>query len=87
MKRIWKYQKRRTRDYMRMYIQLADSIINDGTIKERINQARLEKSRKELKKTTRTLPSADFLLHAGKIYTTHRNVGEIERLFIRESSL
>ena len=83
MKRIWKYQ-RRTRDYMRMYIQLADSIIKDGAIKERINQDMLEKSRKELKKT-RTLPSADFLLHAGKIYTTHRNVGEIERLFIRES--
>ena len=69
MSRVWKYQ-RRTRDYMRMYIQLANKISVDGAVKESINQVMLEKSRKDLKKT-RTLPSAAFLRHAGRIYTTH----------------
>ena len=79
---VWRYQ-RRTRDYMRMYLQLVDKINQNECVKETINQEMLEKSRKELKKT-RTLPSADFLLHAGRTYTTHRNIGEIERIFINE---
>lgn len=82
MRRVWRYQ-RRTRDDMRMYLQLVDKINQNECVKETINQEMLEKSRKELKKT-RTLPSADFLLHAGRTYTTHRNIGEIERIFINE---
>ena len=68
---------------MRMYLQLVDKINQNECVKETINQEMLEKSRKELKKT-RTLPSADFLLHAGRTYPTHRNVGEIEHIFINE---
>ena len=67
---------------MRMYLQLVDKINQNECVKETINQEMLEKSRKELKKT-RILPSADFL-HEGRTYTTHRNIGEIERIFINE---
>jgi len=63
VQRIWKYE-RRTRDYMRLYLEINRKILVGEMSLEDISFKKLETMR--------------------KVYTTHRNIAEIERSFIQE---
>ena len=92
MERVWKFS-RRTRDYMRMYDQLAQDIAANPQLKSDINHNFYEKAREKVKKETRSLRCPDantelaksFLRHAAQVYKSHRSVAEIDNRFINNA--
>ena len=90
MERVWKYE-RRTRDYMKMYRNLADLIEINPDMKEQINQKLLEDNRKTVKESRQKNISASvmegFLAHATMTYVSHRNVAQIDGPFLRDTFL
>jgi len=88
LERVWKYS-RRTRDYMRMYYKLAESLEDNPQLTEGISHKFYEENRNKIKLESRKLVCPpivdDFLRHCGRQYSYHRNVAEIESNFINES--
>ena len=74
---------------MRMYQKLAKDIEINPQLKDAISHKFYEDNRNKVKLESRKLvcPAIvdEFLRHAGRRYSCHRNVGEIERVFINES--
>jgi hypothetical protein len=83
LERIWKYE-RRTRDYMRMYLLLAQQIENNAAIKDHVSHAFLEESRVNLKGTRRETFTSEFWQHVNEVHTYHRTVSGSDRDFIHE---